>query len=134
MNRLTKTRARAILTEELACAGWDTASTFTVEDGARPQADDLAWWHENTPSNERSDTLRNLAYLRAYVRIAEPLAGRMYACGLLLDRRRLWMDRSIMSRLERDGLVCWQGDGTKEPWFALTESGQRAVTEGFPDT
>lgn len=133
MNRLTKIRAQEILTEELADVDWDTASNFNVKEGARPQAHDLAWWHENTPSNERSDTLRNLAYLRAYVRIAEPLAGRMYACGLLLDRRRLWMDRSILSRLERDGLVCWQGDGTKEPWFALTEAGQRAVAEGFPN-
>lgn len=125
MKRTRAVEARRIISEELAKAGWDTASTFTVEDGARPGAENLDWWHENTPANESSETLRNLAYLRAYLKIAGEAP--LYACGLLLDRRRLWMDRSIMSRLERDGYLTFEGKGKREPWFALTESGRAFV-------
>lgn len=125
MKRTRAVEARRIISEELARAGWDTVSTFTVEDGARPGAENLEWWHENTPANESSETFRNLAYLRAYLKIAGEAP--LYACGLLLDRRRLWMDRSIMSRLERDGYLTFEGSGKREPWFALTESGQAFI-------
>ncbi len=130
MNRMRAVEARQTIADELAKAGWDTASTFTVEEGARPGAASLDWWHENTPANESSETLRNLAYLRAYLKIAGEAP--LYACGLLLDRRRLWMDRSIMSRLERDGYLTFEGEGKKDPRFALTERGRAFVagTEG----
>ncbi len=127
MVRLRKTEAFNVLNAELAAVGHnfeggrDTASSFKVRDGARPGALRLDWWHANTPDNERSDTLRNLAYLRAYHRIG---GERMYAGGLFLDRQRLWMDRSVMSRLERDGMILFNGADTKEPWFELTDVGR----------
>lgn len=37
------------------------------------------------------------------------------------------MDRSIMSRLERDGYLTFEGKGKREPWFALTENEQAFV-------
>lgn len=129
MKRIRQRRAYEILTEELENAGWETASQFTIQEGGRPEAEALAWWQLNTPENESSETLRNLAYLRAYLRIAEPLEGRMYARGLFLEQKRLWMDRSIMSRLERDGYISWN-DHPREPWFELTENGQSFVEGG----
>ena len=119
MKRCKVREARAIIAEELAYADWDAASSFTVESGARPGAETQAWWHENTPGNERSGTLRSLAYLRAYLRISGEMP--LYACGLFLEQRRLWMDRSIMSRLVRDGFLAFAGEGKKEPWFEVTD-------------
>lgn len=124
MKRLTKSQAHNLLSDELERFGWDGPSTFTVEGGARPDTQNLNWWHKRTPENERADTRRNAAYLSAYHRIAEPMAGRMYAGGLLLDRRRLWMDRSVISRLERDGFVDWVETERGEPWFEITDAGR----------
>ncbi|WP_375381516.1 hypothetical protein [uncultured Sphingomonas sp.] len=112
------------MTEELARTGWETASTFTVGDGPRPSAGVLAWWQENTPDNETADTKRSVAYLRAYLRIGGP---RLYAGGLFLDRRRLYMDRSVISRLERDGYLCFSGEDSKEHYFELTPAGAALV-------
>ena len=125
--RLRENEARAVLLEELDRAGWQSDSAFTVRDGRRPDTEMLAWWHANTPANERSDTARNLAYLRAYQRIAR--GGQLHAGGLFLDRRRLWMDRSVISRLERDGYLRFEEDA-REPWFALTEQGERYAATG----
>lgn len=124
MNRMRQEAARKVVSEELARVGWDTASTFTVGDGARPLTQTLAWWHENTPEAESADTKRSVAYLRAYLRVG---GGRLYAGGIFLDRRRLWMDRSIISRLERDGYLRFVGEGTKEPYFELTPAGEALV-------
>lgn len=120
MKRYTEREAREILREELKRVGYDTISAFTIQEGARPGANELAWWHANTPDNESADTERSLGYLRAYERIS---GGRMFAGGLFLERKRLWMDRSVMSRLERDGFVSFEGEGAREPWFALTARG-----------
>jgi hypothetical protein len=125
LKRLKTYEARAIIAEELQHSGWETASSFTVEDGRRPGTEDLSWWHENTPRDETSETPRSTAYLRAYVKIGGP---RLFAGGLFLDRRRLWMDRSIISRLERDGYLAFHGEGTREPFFALTERGEQLVS------
>ena len=122
--RLSRSEAHQALEQELQAANWPIVSAFTIKDGRRPDTHNLDWWHLRTPENETSDTLRNLAYLRAYPRIAEPLEGRMYAGGLLLDRRRLWIDRSVMSRLERDGYVKWCQPEKGEPWFALNDKGR----------
>lgn len=122
MTRLRVNEARSIVTEELERVGWQTESTFTVQTGARPEADRLAWWHKRTPGEERADTDRSLAYLRAYNRIAGNM--KVYACGIFLETKRLWMDRSVMSRLERDGYVTFEGEGKSEPWFELTAKGQ----------
>ena len=65
MTRLREAEARRVITEELARTGWTTASTFTVQEGRRPFAETLAWWHENTPENEAAETARSVAYLRA---------------------------------------------------------------------
>lgn len=122
--RLTEAEARAVIDDELACEGWNTASTFTVRDGRRPGTGSLAWWHENTPVIETSETQRSVAYLRAYLRIS---GARLYAGGLFLARRRLWMDRSIVSRLERDGYLEFCGENAKEPYFVLTDRGTELV-------
>jgi hypothetical protein len=118
--RLRNTEARAILSEELAKVGWPSESAFTLKDERRPGAENEDWWHENTPDNERSETKRNLAYLRAYQRIAGDTP--MYATGLLLERSRLWMDRSVISRLTRDGYLRFDHIG-KEAVFVITDSG-----------
>lgn len=125
-DRVSEPEARAIIAEELARQDWQTASTFTVRDGARPESQTLSWWHQNTPAEETAETPRSIAYLRAYLRIGGP---RLYAGGLLLRRRRLWMDRSIMSRLERDGYVQFVGEGTRDPYFALTPAGESLATD-----
>jgi len=122
--RMSETQARAAVAEELAREGWNTASTFTVRDGSRPSTSSLAWWHENTPENETSETQRSVAYLRAYIRIGGP---RLYAGGLFLKRRRLWMDRSVISRLERDGYLVLADEGSREPYFELTPAGRMLV-------
>lgn len=129
IERFTKSQAHKLLSDELGRVGWDGPSTFTVEEGARADTQNLSWWHKRTPENERADTQRNIAYLSAYHRIAEPLGGRMYAGGLLLDRRRLWMDRSVMSRLERDGYVVWNAQERGEPWFGITDAGRNLIKE-----
>lgn len=125
MKRTRAVEARQIIAEELERAGWETEPTFTVEAGARPGADSIDWWRDAKSIDEQPDTLRNLAYLRAYVRIAGEMP--IYACGLMLDRGRLWMDRSIMSRLESKGYLAFEGAGKNEPWFVLTEKGQAFV-------
>ena len=51
----------------------------------------------------------------------------MYAGGLFLARKRLWMDRSVMSRLERDGYVSFEGSEKSEPWFELTTKGRKWI-------
>lgn len=127
MARMRETDARKVLKEELERVGWDSVSAFTIGDGARSGTDQLDWWHERTPENERSDTLRNLAYLRAYVRIAA--SPRLYAGGIFLDRRRLWMDKSVISRLERDGYLSFTDDG-REPYFEITKTGERFLSTG----
>lgn len=125
IERPSEAEARAIVIEELRREGWDTASTFTVENGLRPGAHLLSWWHENTPGNERSETKRSIAYLRAYIRIAGP---KLYAGGLFMKRKRLWMDRSIISRLEHDGYLRFEGADSREPFFVLTESGEAMIS------
>lgn len=120
MARLRDTEARRVISDELARTGWDTISTFTVQEGRRPASETLAWWHENTPGNETADTARSVAYLRAYLKIGGP---KLYAGGLFLERRRLWMDRSIISRLEREGYLAFKGEDLKEPYFELTPKG-----------
>lgn len=122
--RLKAIDARSVLAEELERAGWPAESSFTIGDGARPGTGSLAWWHERTPSNETSETVRSVAYLRAYLRIG---GDKLFAGGLFLDRRRLWMDRSVISRLERDGYLSFEGEGTREPYFVLTDRGRDLV-------
>jgi hypothetical protein len=124
VSRLREAEARRVITEELARTGWDTASTFTVQEGRRPATEAFAWWHANTPGNEAAETAHSLAYLRAYLKIGGP---KLYAGGLFLERRRLWMDRSIISRLERDGYLRFAGEGSSEPYLELTPAGEDLI-------
>lgn len=128
VGRPKRNEARDILKEELARVGYDVISAFQVEEGARPGSDRLEWWHQNTPANERSETRRSQGYLRAHMRIAGDLP--LYAGGLLLDKKRLWLDRSVMSRCERDGHIAFEGD--RHPQFVLTQKGREWLDSGEP--
>ena len=126
MARLRETEARRVIAEELAITGWETTSSFTVQPGRRPETEALGWWHEHTPENEKADTARSVAYLRAYIKIS---GQKLYAGGLFLNRHRLWMDRSIISRLEREGYLQFSGAETTEPYFELTMDGRSLVSQ-----
>ena len=125
---LKRAEAKRILDEETKRLGCSFAGS-DVKDGPRPGANDLAWWHEHTPAAERSETRYNLAHLRAYVRIAG--SDRLTAGGLPLDRQRLWMDRSVISRLERDGYLAFE-PGLYAA-FVLTERGRDWLEDGQPE-
>lgn|SRR5690242_10221626 len=126
--RLTKVAAKRILDEELARLGCVFAA-FEVKNGSRPNANELTWRHEHTPATERSETRYNLAHLRAYVRIAG--SDRLTAVGLPLDRQRLWMDRSVISRLERDGYLAFEPG--LYATFELTGRGRDWLENGEPE-
>lgn len=126
--RLKQAEARRIINEEAARLGCGFAAA-EIKEGPRPGANDLAWWHKNTPAAERSETRYNLAHLRAYVRIAD--CARLTAVGLPLDRQRLWMDRSVISRLERDGFLAFQPGFYAA--FVLTERGLDWLENGQPE-
>ena len=127
MIRPRKSEARRILDEELARVGLEFAA-FEVKDGLRPGANDLAWWHRNTPAAERAETKYNLAHLRAYVRIAG--GEKLPAGGIPLERQRLWMDRSVISRLERDGYL--EFSPALHAMFSLTEKGRAWLVDSRP--
>jgi hypothetical protein len=128
MEGLRKTEAKKILDEEVARLGV-ALTAFEVRDGSRPGANDLAWWHEHTPTAERVDTRYNLAHLRAYVRIA---GGEVLpAVGIPLNRQRLWMDRSTISRLEREGYLEFKR--ALYSTFILTDKGRTWVAQGNPE-
>lgn len=129
MTRLKEHAARAVLQEELARAGYDVISSFQIGEGARPGSENIHWWHENKPANERSETRRSQGYLTAYLRIAGDMP--LYAGGLLLDRKRLWLDRSVMSRCERDGYV--EFEPGRNPVFRLTDRGRAWLETGEPE-
>lgn len=117
--------AYAMLGQELAKAGLSAPSTFTVRQNARVGAETLEWWHVQTPSGVSSRTPRTQAYLRAYVRIAACKA--LPAGGLTLEDGKLWMDRSVISRLERDGSLQFKGQGPQSR-FVLTDQGRRLLS------
>ena len=125
---MRKGEALRVLEAELKAQGWNTTSAFTVRDVPREEASSLSWWHENTPANESSETSRNKAYLSAYAKIAG--RDRLPARGIRLDRGRLWMDRSVISRLERDGYLRFieMPQGEYEPAFEITEAGRELIS------
>lgn len=125
MARLRKMEAKKIVDDEIDRLGLGFAA-FEVKDGPRPGANDLAWWHEHTPAAERADTKYNLAHLRAYVRIAGSEV--LPAVGIPLDRQRLWMDRSTISRLTRDGYL--EFVPAMHSTFILTDKGRAWVADG----
>jgi len=125
--RTRSAEAKRVLADELKNAGWDAVSACTIEKKPRIEAQDLSWWHQNTPPGERSETLRNLSYLRAYIKIAQ--SERLAAQGIQIEGARLWMDRSVISRLERDGYLKFDDKptGAFEPMFELTDAGREWI-------
>ena len=124
---MRKGEALRILKRELEAEDWDNTSAFTVRDVACEDGAELGWWSENTPQNESSNTPRNRAYLRAYLQISG--RDRLQARGIRLHKGRLWMDRSVISRLERDKYLVFlkNPDGEFEPVFELTEKGRKLI-------
>ena len=117
-----------MLDEELERLSLPPASSFTVEKQKRPGTQRLSWWHETTPEQNSADTLRSLAYLRGYLRIT---GGRQLpAGGLRLHKDRLWMDKSVISRLERDGFLAFEPTGHFEPSFVVTDKGRHWTETG----
>ena len=77
---------------------------------------------------EGADLPRSLAYLRTYVRLT---GGRpLPAGGLRLHKDRIWLDRAIVSQLERDGFLGFEAEGHFEPSFVVTEKGQHWIATG----
>lgn len=124
-----KAEALAILEEELERVNCPAQAMFTIEKQKRPGTQKLAWWHagaaEPDEAADGAETLRGLAFLRAYVRIT---GGRpLPAGGLRLRKDRVWMDRSIIAGLERDGVLAFEPTGHFEPCFVLTDKGRKWI-------
>ena len=129
-----KGEALAMLDEEFERVGLPTPPAFTTEKQKRPGSQKLAWWHDNTPEAENGSeqegggALRSLAYLRTYCRIT---GGRpLPAGGLRLRKDRVWMDKAIISGLERDGILAFEPTGHFEPSFVVTEKGRQWMATG----
>ena len=117
-----------MLDEELERVGATCRSEFTIEKQKRPGSQKLAWWQQEAPQQDGSETKRNLAFLRTYLRLT---GGRpLPAGGLRLHKDRVWLDRAVISQLERDGLVSFEADGHFEPCFVVTEKGQHWIATG----
>lgn len=128
MNSIKTAQARQIVEEELSKLGLESPA-FQVMDELRPGANELAWWSANTPHNECAETRYNLAHLRAYVRIAG--GEKLFAGGIGLHRGRLWMDRSVISRLTREGYLIFTS--ALHTYFTVTEKGRAWLVDGKPD-
>lgn len=126
MARLTGREAQQALREEVAKFSSRIDFMMDIKQGARAEAADLAWWQRDGADTESATTDRNVAFLRAYRRIA---AGpKLWARGLpLADRGSVYMDRSVMRRLERDAFVRFV-DG-RDPYFEVTEAGAALASE-----
>src|ERR1700712_210395 len=123
-----KEEALAFLAEELERLGLPAEGGFAIEKQKQPGSQRLSWWHDKTPELEGADMPRCLAYLRAYFRIT---GGRpLPAGGLRLHKDRVWMDRLVVSALERDGFLAFEPTGHFEPSFVATEKGQHWISTG----
>lgn len=126
-----KEEALAILEEELARVNCPDRAAFRIEKQKCAGSQKLSWWHDALPDADSipdtgADTLRSLAFLRAYVRIT---GGRpLPAGGLRLRKDRVWMDRAIIAGLERDGILTFQSTGHFEPSFVITEKGRHWIS------
>ncbi|MEO5586957.1 MAG: hypothetical protein ABIQ81_04605 [Novosphingobium sp.] len=123
-----KEEALAMLGEELERVGLPASATLTIEKQKRPGSQRLTWWHDGATGDAAADPLRSLATLRAYVRIT---GGRpLPAGGLKLHKDRVWMDRAIVSGLERDGFLAFQPTGNFEPSFVISKKGYHWIATG----
>jgi hypothetical protein len=127
-----KEEALAILDEEFERVDLPTPSGFTIEKQKLPGSQKLAWWHNSGAEAESGDVLRSLAYLRTYLRIT---GGRpLPAGGLRLHKDRVWMDKAVISMLERDGFLAFEPTGHFEPSFVVTEKGRHWIATGEVQT
>jgi hypothetical protein len=123
-----KEEALAMLDEEFERVGLLTPSAFTIEKQKLPGSQKLAWWHASGPEAESGDGLQALAYLRTYFRIT---GGRpLPAGGLRLHKDRVWMDKAVISTLERGGFLAFEPTGHFEPSFVVTEKGRHWIATG----
>ena len=123
-----KGEALAILDEEFARVDLPTPPAFTIEKQKLPGSQKLAWWHADPAEPDGENALRSLAYLRTYFRIT---GGRpLPAGGLRLHKDRVWMDKSVVSQLERDGILAFEPTGHFEPSFVVTEKGRQWMATG----
>lgn len=126
MARITGPEAKSVLREEIAKLASRIDFMMDIKVGPRTDAAAIDWWRKDFVDNESATTDRNIAFLRAYRRIAG--GDRLWAVGLpLADRGRVYMDRSVMRRLERDGYVEWFGG--KDPYFSVTPIGEELIAE-----
>ena len=124
--RVTGQEAKDILREEIAKFASRIDFMMDIKSGPRVEAATLEWWRKDIVDGESATTDRNVAFLRAYRRIAG--SPRLWAHGLpLADRGRVYMDRSVMRRLERDGYVRFV-EG-KDPYFEITHRGEELIAE-----
>ena len=124
MTRPTATKAKAILQAEINKFDSRIDFMMDIKSGPRPESRDLTWWRKDSVDIESATTDRNVAFLRAYRAIG---GAKLYAEGLLLERGRVYMDRSVLRRLERDGFVEFV-DG-HDPYFAITGKGEELIAE-----
>lgn len=117
-----KGEALAMLDEEFARVDLPTPAGFSVEKQKRPGSQKLAWWHGDPDAADAVETLVSLAWLRTLLRITGGRA--LPAGGLRLHKDRIWLDRAIVSRLERDGILAFEPTGHFEPSFVLTDQGR----------
>jgi hypothetical protein len=123
-----KGEALAIIDEEFARVGSPARAALTIEKQKRPGSQRLTWWHENLPDPAGADALSSLAYLRAWVRITGGRA--LPAGGLRLRKDRVWLDKAVVSGLERDGFLAFEPTGHFEPSFVVTEKGRHWIATG----
>ncbi len=129
---LPKSEALAILDAELQRVGCGSKPVFTIEKQKRPGSQKLAWWHQAAPEDADADAGADLplglACLRTYVRIT---GGRpLPAGGLRLHKDRVWLDRAVISQLERDGFIGFEAEGHFEPAFVVTGKGLHWIETG----
>jgi hypothetical protein len=123
--RPTGRQAQEILREEIDKFTSRIDFMMDLKVGPRTEAREISWWRKDFKDMESATTDRNIAFLRAYVRIG---GAKLFAEGLLLlDKGRVYMDRSVIRRLERDGFITFH-DG-RDPYFSLTAAGLDLIAE-----
>ena len=124
--RVSGHEAKTILREEIAKFPSRIDFMMDIKSGPRTEAATIEWWRKDFVDTESATTDRNIAFLRAYRRIAG--ANRLWAVGLpLSDKGRVYMDRSVLRRLERDSYVRFVDD--RDPYFELTAEGEALIAD-----
>ncbi|MEN3973207.1 hypothetical protein WJS89_11055 [Sphingomicrobium sp. XHP0235] len=120
MSRASEIEYKSRLDAELRGVGLHTASTYGVQVGFNENGNTEAWWLHNLKPNEAADTGRSKAYLRTYRWLASD--SKIWAVGLPLRKKRVWLDRSVMKRLLDQNFVEFV-EG-KPSYFVITPKGE----------